>query len=253
MTAPAAPAFRHADGPTKGAAFTAVYGLLLRGVATRGRIIGVSVLAGLLVLAGVVTSSVHPEDPVGAATGYANASLTTVVPVAVLVFGAGTLGDLIDDGTLVYLWLRPVPSWVHVAAAWAATVTIALPLAALPTVLAATVISTDGGVVVGTAVASVVAVAAYAALFVTGGVRFRRALPWGLAYILIWEGFVAVAGKTASKLAIRSYVRSILSVETGVRIKLARFTLASGIIVPLVIGVVALLYASRRLAKTDVP
>lgn len=242
-----------ASGPRRIDALAAVYRLLLLSVATRGRLLGIAALSALFVAVGVIIASIGPDEPVIAATGYVNASLSTIVPVAVLVFGAGTLGDLVDDGTLVYLWLRPVPSWIHITAAWLATVTITLPLVGLPTLLAAAVISSDAGVLAGTAIGATVTVAAYSALFVTAGIRFRRALPWGLAYILIWEGFVAIAGKTASKLAVRSYVRSILSVETGVRIKLASFTLASGILVPLIVGAVVLAYGARRLAKTDVP
>lgn len=254
FSTPAAPgAGGGRPGPRPTDAFIAVYQLILRSVATRGRLVGIGLLAAMFVVVGVLVGSLSPEEPLRAATGYVNASVTTIIPVAVLVFGAGTIGDLIDDGTLVYLWLRPVPTWVHVTAAWLATVTISLPLVGLPTLLAAAVISTDSGVLIGAALSSVVAVAAYSALFVVGGIRFRRALPWGLAYILIWEGFVAVAGKTASKLAIRSYTRSILSAETGERIKLASFSLGTGILVPLVIALVVLAYGSRRLARTDVP
>ena len=35
-------------------------------------------------------------------------------------------------------------------------------------------------------------------------------------------------------------------------IRLGRYTLASGIIVPLVVGTLALAYGARRLARTDV-
>jgi ABC-2 type transport system permease protein len=87
---------------------------------------------------------------------------------------------------------------------------------------------------------------------VTAGVLVRRALPWGLAYILIWEGFVASAGETAARLAIRSYVRSIVSEQTGVSLSLAEFSLAVGVIVPLAVTVVVLALASHRLARADV-
>ena len=90
------------------------------------------------------------------------------------------------------------------------------------------------------------------ALFVLAGIRLRRPLPWGLVYILIWEGFVASAGETAGRLAIRGYIRSILSQMTGVELKLATVNLASGIIVPLVVAVAAIAYGARRLAKSDI-
>ncbi len=241
-----------ANKPNQWAAFMAVYRLLLRSVATPGRLIAIGVLAAVSMLTAVIVHLANPYDQLGAATGYVNANLSTLVPVAVLVFGAATLGDLADDGSLVYLWLRPVPARVHVLAAWAATVTICVPLVGAPVLLASALIEPNGSLLAGTAIGGLVAISAYSALFVMGGIRFRRALPWGLVYILIWEGFVASAGQTAAKLAIRSYIRSILAEYTGQSLKLAEFTLASGILVPLGVTVVALAYASRRLARTDI-
>lgn len=85
------------------------------------------------------------------------------------------------------------------------------------------------------------------------GIRLRRSLPWGLAYILLWEGFVAGAGSTAGRLAVRSYLMSILVQMTNQYIKIGKYTLASGLTVPLVAGAMALIYAASRLARTDVP
>ena len=238
--------------PNQLRAFVAVYQLLLRSVATRGRLVAIGALAVVSLLTALAVHASSPYDSLGAATGYVDGNLTALVPVAVLVFGAATLGDLIDDGALVYLWLRPVPSRVHVMAAWAATVSIAIPLVGAPVLLAAAVIDPDPGLLVGTIMGALLAICAYSGLFVMAGIRFRRAVPWGLVYILIWEGFVASAGETAAKLAIRSYVRSILSQQTGQALNLAEFNLASGILVPLVVTVVALAYANRRLARIDV-
>jgi ABC-2 type transport system permease protein len=241
-----------AAGPGQAAAFGAVYGVLLRSVATKGRLAAIGALAIISILTALGVNASSPFDPLGAATGYVNANLSTLVPVAVLVFGAATLGDLVDDGTLVYLWLRPVPARVHVLAAWAATVTITLPLVGGPLLLATALIEADGPLLAATVLGVLVGISAYSALFVMAGIRFRRALPWGLVYILIWEGFVASAGETAARLAIRSYVRSILAQLTDQSIKLAEFNLASAILVPLAVTVVALAYACRRLARTDV-
>lgn len=230
----------------------AEYRLLLRSIATRGRLAAIGALAAVSLLTSILVSLAPLDDPLRSATNFVNLDLTTLVPVAVLVFGAATLGDLVDDATLVYLWLRPVPAWVHVAAAWLATVTITVPLVGAPVLLSAAIIEPDPDLLLATVIGGSVAIAAYSALFVMAGIRFRRALPWGLVYILIWEGFVASAGETAARLAVRSYVRSILSELTGQELRLAEFDLASGIVVPLVAGVLALAYASRRLARTDV-
>ena len=239
--------------PSIGKALAAEYVLLVRSIATRGRLVAIGSLAIVSVLLAVVVRSSTPDDLLVAAVGYANANIGTLIPIAALVFGAAALGDLIDDGSIVYLWLRPLPTWVHVVAAWAATVSVALPVVALPVVAATPLIDPSAEAVGSAALAAVVGVVAYSALFVLAGVRFRRALPWGIVYILIWEGFVAHAGETATKLAVRSYLRSILSSITDVEIDLGIFGLAVGIVVPLLVSVAALAYGSRRLANTDIP
>jgi ABC-2 type transport system permease protein len=254
MTEQTAPAdLTRSTRPATWTAFTALYGLLVRSTATRGRLAAVGALSGLSVLTAVIAHASTPHSSFRAGVDFASANLVTLVPVAVLVFGAGTIGDLVDDGSIVYLWLKPVPTWLSVVAAWAATVTITVPLVGVPVVLSTAVLDTDDGLLTGTAAALLVGIVAYAALAVTAGIRFRRALPWGLAYILLWEGFVAGAGSTATRLAIRSYLRSILSQLADHPLKLADFSLATGVLVPLAAGAVSLLYASRRLARTDVP
>ena len=244
---------RPATVPAVGAVLGSEYRLLLRNVASRGRLAAIGTLSLLSVLTAVAVHAAGPDNPMRAATTYMNSNVATLIPVAVLVFGAGALGDLIDDGSLVYLWLRPVPQWVHVVAAVGATVTITAPLVLAPVVLAAAIIDPSAAVVGSTALAGAVAVVTYSSLFVMGGVRFRRALPWGLVYILIWEGFIASAGKTATKLAVRSYVRSILSNGTGVAMKLAEFTTLSSLLVCAGVSAASIAYAARRLGRTDVP
>jgi ABC-2 type transport system permease protein len=102
------------------------------------------------------------------------------------------------------------------------------------------------------ALAAGVAVVAYGAIFVLLGLWIRRALLWGLAYILLWEGFVAIAGENAQRLAIRSYTRSLLSDITGVKLFLAGIGKAASIVVPLVVTLVAFALTAWRLRRTEV-
>ncbi len=75
---------------------------------------------------------------------------------------------------------------------------------------------------------------------------------WGLAYILIWEGFVARAGDTSARLAVRAYSRSILSELTDVPLRLADIGFGAAVAVPVLVAVAATALASRRLARQDV-
>jgi ABC-2 type transport system permease protein len=75
---------------------------------------------------------------------------------------------------------------------------------------------------------------------------------WGLAYILIWEGFVASAGPGVAQLAIRKYTRSIIVDRTGADLGAADFSTFAGVLVPLIASVVAIAIASWRLSHHDV-
>ena len=112
--------------------------------------------------------------------------LGILVPLATLWLGTSAIGDLVEDKLLVYLSLKPVPRWQLPAAAILATVSVVVPLTALPL----TVVRPRrgaGDVAWATFLAASLAALAYAGLFVAAGFWFRRAVWWGLAFVLIWE------------------------------------------------------------------
>jgi ABC-2 type transport system permease protein len=172
--------------------------------------------------------------------------------VVALLVASAALGNPAEDGTLVYLWLRPVERWQHATAAYVASLTVALPAVVVPLALGAAVARAGSDAVWGTVASAVVAVVAYCGLFTWLGLRVRRALPWGLAYILIWEGFVAAAGAGASRVALRAYTRSILSEITGQELRLADVSMPFAVVVPLVVGLFMVWLTGRRLQRTDV-
>lgn len=250
---PASTGAQHRSAGSPPSAFLAIYRLLLKSLATRGRLIGLGLLGVVGMVVAFAIGASHPIDPLEAGTHFIDAfGLSVLVPVTTLVFSSAAIGDATDDGTLVYLWLRPVRRSRLALAAFAASLTICLPLIGVPLILAAVFINAGPELVSGTAVAVPVAVIAYCGIFTAWGVRVRRALPWGLAYILLWEGFVARAGKSAGRLAILSYSESILSEYTAIGLRLAKSPLAVGIVVPLVVAVLAVAYATRRLDIQDV-
>ena len=230
--------------------FRALYSLILRTQTTRARV----VMLGVLGLLGVVIAIPlrTAEDGLQATEFIDRFGLTLVLPITTLVFASAALGDFIDDNTMVYLWMRPVPRWYLAMAAATATLTVVMPLVVIPLTAAAIVSDAGSDLVVGTVLAGVVGVIAYTALFVMLGVRVKRPLLWGLLYILVWENFIARLGESASRLAISSYTRSILSSVTDFELRLADKPAAACVIVPLAVTAVALWYAARRLTVQDV-
>ncbi|HYI60567.1 MAG TPA: hypothetical protein VEW93_02050 [Acidimicrobiales bacterium] len=240
-----------AQGSPRGA-LGRLYVVFLRHQLTWGRAVVIAALGGVAVLIGLAVRA-GADDPVTTGTEFINNfAFTTVVPICALVFASSALGDTVDDRTLVYLWLTPVARWRIAAAASLASVTVALPLVFVPLVLAATATGAGSALVGGTAVATIVGVVGYAGVFTALGLRFRRALVWGIAYILVWEGFVATASETAAKLSIRAYTASVLSQYTGVGLRLGTLTLASAIVVPLVVGVAFTALTGWLLGRVDV-
>ena len=109
----------------------ALYRLLLRTQITLARLLGIGALGALSILLGVF-SRLDDNPAQAAADAVSGYGLGILVPLATLWLGTSVIGDLVEDKLLVYLSLKPVPRWQLPAAAIAATVSIVVPLTALP-------------------------------------------------------------------------------------------------------------------------
>jgi ABC-2 type transport system permease protein len=174
-----------------------------RSILSRARLAGLGLL-GLAALAlGIGVRLSRPSDPAGADWQLvASYGLAVLVPVVALVFASAALGDLAEDGTLVYLWLRPVARWKLALAALASSAGASLLLGVLPLVVGAALAGAPGRIIAAAAAGGSLAVLAYSAVFCGLGLRVRRALAWGLAYLLIWEQAVAHVSHGAARASI---------------------------------------------------
>lgn len=186
-------------------AFVALYKLFFRVTATRGRLAALGLLAlGMVLLALTVRND--QQQAWGLFSLYA---LGGLVPIASLVIASSTFGDLVDDLTLVHIWLRPVSRFAVVIGAWLSSVSLVLPFTVVVPGFAMFVADLSVGAIGRLAFSALLGSLAYCAVFVALGLRLKRALAWGLAYILIWEGAVANAGSGLARLALRLSTRSI--------------------------------------------
>jgi ABC-2 type transport system permease protein len=232
-----------------------IYRLILRSQASTARLAALGSLGVLAIVIGAAIGVTEDVDfaRLDHAVGLVNVyGLSLFVPVTTLVFASAALGEPQEDGTLVYLWLRPVARWRIALASLGATLTVSLPLVVVPMVVAVALTRTGADIVGATLLSTALATIAYAGVFLLLGLRVRRALVWGLAYILVWEGFVARAGKTASQLAIRAHARSVLGRLADGNPDLVTVSLVTGIAVPLVAAAVATWLTVRRLQNQDV-
>ena len=261
MTAPLAGRTGRYVPRLRAAALT--YRVLVRQVVTPGKLAALGVLGALMILVGWLVGLAAGVGERGAAgllrdgASYADGfGLIIIVPIVSLVFGSSVLGETREDGTLVYLWLRPMDRGPVVAGAAAAAVTAALPLTVVPTVvggwLATDRVAGSADLVWGAAAAAALGTAAYSSLFVLVGLLVRKPIMWGIGYVLLWEGLAVGLGDFAARLSLRGYTRSVLSRVGGVDYGFDAYTTTTALVVLAAVAVAGLALAAVRLNRLEV-
>jgi ABC-2 type transport system permease protein len=226
----------------------------MRGLLSRRRAILLVLLAGLPILIGLLVrvSGGRPD----ADRVLDTLVVRTVMPLVALIIGTSALGSEIEDGTAVYLMIKPIARWKIALA----KILVAASLTALLIVpsIVITGLLLGGGedpttAIVGYAVACLVGGSAYAAAFVTLSVFTSRALLLGLAYVLIWEGVLSGLLEGTKFLSIRQATLG-LAAALGVQVPGAGDPLSPSVSV-LVLGIVLIgsfLLASWKLARFEI-
>lgn len=237
-----------------------VAGLTLRQLLGRGRTI-LMVLLALLPVALAVVYRLGSEDTDRqewvATVLFEGLVVTTLLPLAALVFGTAALGAEIEDGTAVYLLAKPVPrSRIIVGKLLAAWLVTAVTVLASGLVAGAIGLSgTPGdGLLLGFGIALALGALVYSALFVMLSVVTSRALIAGLAYVFIWEGLVNGLFAGTRLLSVRHYTLAVADVfvdlpESVFEAKLAPFT---GVVLMAALGAASIWYAVRRLKRFEI-
>jgi ABC-2 type transport system permease protein len=177
----------------------------------------------------------------------------TVMPLVALIVGTAVIGSEIEDGTAVFLMIKPIPRWqiVLAKAIAGAGVTVALIVPAVVVTGLLLGSRTDPTTsIVGFSIACFVGGSAYAIAFMTLSVFTSRALLLGLAYTLIWEGVLAGLLEGTKFLSIR---QATLGVAAALRVPI-RDPLAPDLsVIVLVVALVgAALLATWRLARFEI-
>jgi ABC-2 type transport system permease protein len=236
--------------PSTASSLVAYYRLLLRTQVTVPRLLGIAGLGALAIAIGLFARWDDNADQ-AAADAIGSYGLGILVPLAALWLGTSALGDLVEDRLLVYLWLKPVPRWQLPAAAVLATASVVVPLTAVPLTVSA-LVAGAGGVAWAALLAASLAALAYAGLFVVAGIWFRRAVWWGLAFVLIWENFVAYTAEGASRFTVIGWASSVLGLAPDVGVELEAGAPAVAFVVLPAIAVAGWLAATWRYRRADI-
>ena len=228
----------------------ALYRLLLRTQITVPRLLGILALGALSVVIGLFARW-DDNSAQAAADSVSGYGLGILVPFASLWLGASAIGDLVEDRLLVYLWLKPVPRWQLPAAAVLATVSIVVPLTAVP-LAASCLVAGAGDVAPAAFLAASFAALAYAGLFVAAGLWFRRAVWWGLAFVLIWENVVAHTAEGTARFTVIGWASSVLGLAPEVDVQLEGRSAATAFVVLPAVAVAGWLAATWRYRRADI-
>jgi ABC-2 type transport system permease protein len=138
--------------------------------------------------------------------------VTTLLPIVGLVFGTAAIGAELEDGTAVFLLVKPVDRWRIVVAKLIVAVGLSIALVGPASFVAGAILQPGGtglagalGAAVGTAVGATV----YATVFFALSLVTGRALAIGLVYVLVWEGVLAGLLEGVGALSIRQYTLAI--------------------------------------------
>jgi ABC-2 type transport system permease protein len=237
-----------------------IFGLTLRQLLGRGR----TIVMGLLALLPVGLAAIYRlgSDDTSQHEWVAHVLfealvVTTVLPLAALVFGTAALGAEIEDGTAVYLLAKPVPrSQIIIGkllAAWLVTAGLVL-VSGLGAAAIGLWGTSDSGILPGFGIGLVLGSLVYCALFVMLSVATSRALIAGLAYVFIWEGLINGLFAGTRLLSVRHYTLGVADwfVDLPPDEFEAKLAPVTALVMMAIVGVGSTWYATRRLERFEI-
>jgi ABC-2 type transport system permease protein len=202
-----------------------MFRLSLRQMASRRRLLLITLLAALPIGLAALVSATLGEDE-SSNSEFINTLLdglliAVIMPIVTMVLATAAFGNEMEDRTLSYLVLKPVPRSMIVASKLLAAIVVGGVLliagGVVSTLLGASsvgavlvVLDNDVKGVVAVAVAMFAGVVTYAAIFTWAGLISSRALAFALIYVFVWEALVSSFLEGVRYLSVRGYTLAIL-------------------------------------------
>ena len=235
-------------------AFRAIVDVTLRALIGRRRTLTIAFVACLPVLLAIlVRMGGGRPDPAEILDALV---IGTVCPLVALVVGTGAIGSEIDDGTLVFQLIKPVPRPL-IAFAKALVAALLTSLLVVPPIVLTGLLL--GGIgpdavrtTVGFAVAALLGGAAYASGFTALGVITGRALVVGLGYTLIWEGVLAGLLEGVRFLSVRQATLGVAGALSGEDVGSRPLGLALSVAILAIVAVGGILLTAVSLRRFQV-
>jgi ABC-2 type transport system permease protein len=228
-----------------------IWSITMRATMGRKRALLFAIPAVVLLLVTVLIKLAHPQDPSWPSQILGIFGFTVVLPLTALIIGTSVLGAEVDEGSIVHLLATPVPRSVVIGSKYAVAVVLTAAFVAVPELLAA-LIATGGltklavGLFVGALAGSVM----YNAIFVMLSVVSTRAIAYGLAYVLVWEGLLGNFVSGARLLSVGHYSLGVASgiAHAGNALN-AGLSIGTSVVMGAIVTAAAILVAVRALTS----
>jgi ABC-2 type transport system permease protein len=142
----------------------------------------------------------------------------TLLPLAALVFGTTAFGGEVDDGTLLYLLVKPIQRWQVLASKLVVSVLSTLAVV-IPAILLPWLVLSGHDITVRVAesyfAGAAIAALLYSAAFLALGLANRRSLVIGLLYVVSFEGIMSRSLPGFKSLSIREFALAVAKSASG--------------------------------------
>ena len=193
-----------------------IFALSLRQLAGKWRLLLIVALSGLpVILIGIILLVTDEGGDLSTDNEFIDVVFDglfvgAIMPIVAIVLATSSFGNEVEDRTLSYLMLKPVPRAFVALPKVLAAVAIAGPLLVVSGVASMVLASGDTRAAVSVAVALLAGTVTYAAIFTWAGLVTRSALGFALIYVFVWEGLVSTFLGGIRYLSVRGYTLAIM-------------------------------------------
>ena len=223
--------------------------ITLRATLGRKRALIFAIAPLLLILLTLLLKAARPPGAPWPARVLGDFGFSVILPLIALIIGTSVLGAEIDDGSIVHLLATPVRRSTVIVTKFCVGAALTAALVAVPELIAGLIAEgRPDNLTIGLFVGALVGSAIYNAVFVMLSVLTTRAIAVGLLYVLIWEAVLGNFVGGARLLSVEQYALGVANSIAHDAALRAGLTLATAVVLGVIVTVAALAVATRRLA-----
>ena len=134
-----------------------------------------------------------------------------IMPIVAMTMATASFGNELEDRTLSYIVLKPVPRWRIVLPKLIAPILIAGPVVLVSGAVTALIgLDTGPNTPLAVGAALLIGVVTYSAVFTWAGLMTTRALSFAIVYVFLWEGLVSSLIGGVRYLSVRGYTLAVM-------------------------------------------